>query len=443
MCDPSIFSPLATEYADIRIQQSTIHRLKIQNSEVQSVLTGSETGAGVRVLKDGSWGFSSTTDISSTGLKRAVERAHKMCLSEGTCVRLANVSPVTLRGRTLLQERSHDALIEPAKEMSSAVHCSPSIRSGEVQCSDLQVRKQFFSTDGSCIEQSLILVIFDLRVTARKNGKVTESRSSCAFTDVKSFKTAFLVEKAVHTAREALHQLDAGIAPRGQLPVILGPSLASVFIHEAVGHRMEADEVMRPHALMRDKTGSCITHPSLTVVDMMNNTQNWYQFDDEGVLKKDVVLIDKGRVHEFLHDCETACHFTKHPTGNSRASNYDTKPLIRMTNTTALGGDMSFEEMIEECDQGIFLDGFVGGAASAGGAFSFVSKGGYLIERGELTSPIGRTAVNGSTLGALGCISGVGKDVQMHSSECMKKGQKVTVGLGSPELFFSELRVGG
>lgn len=425
------------EYGDIRILQSEIQHVVIQNNNVTYVLNGLETGAGVRILKNG-WGFSSTTDISPSGLAKTVERAHA-CLSPAH-VQLAHSSSVTHKSKDITAETD---IIEVARELESALHCSPSIIRGRVGLRCSNTKMHFFNTENSDIQQNVTLCILDLRAVARGNGKTSESNFTCAFTDIESLKDDKLLEKALETAQESIKRLDAGTPQNGEFPVILGSSLASIFIHEAVGHRMEADEVMRPHSIMGDKINSLITHPSLTVVDTMNNDQTWYTFDDEGVPKKETVLIERGIVKGFMHDRQTAYAFGTGATGNSRASSYDTTPLVRMTNIKAVKGDMSDEEMITACDNGLFLDGFVGGAARADGTFRFAARGGYCIEHGERTSPIGRCTISSSTLDALRSISGVGTDETMHYSQCTKKGQGLMVGLGSPSLFVSKLGVGG
>jgi TldD protein len=429
------------EYGDIRILQSDIQQVVVQNHEVNYVLKGYETGAGVRILKGGNWGFSSTTDISSSGLANVVKRAHKTCLSTPASAQLAPTPPVTQVDTSLHPETDH--IIEVAKTVESALYCSSSIISGRVGLRCSSTVHHFFNTEGSHIQQHLTLAVVDLRAVARRDGKTSESTYTCAFTDLKSLKEDALLERALETAQESIQRLDAGTPENGEFPVILGSSLASVFIHEAVGHRMEADEVMRPHSIMTDKVGRLLTHPSLTVVDTTDNDQEWYTFDDEGVPKKETVLIEQGVVKGFIHDRQTAHTCGTDSTGNSRASSYDTRPLVRMTNIKALQGDMSREEMIEKCKNGLFLDGFVGGAAGAGGMFRFAARGGYRIEDGELTSPVGRSTISSSTLDALSCISGVGTDVTMHYSQCIKRGQGVMVGLGSPSLLISQLRVGG
>lgn len=441
--DPSIFSRFDMEYGDIRILHSRIQQLTVQNGEVQHMLIGHETGAGVRILKEGTWGFSSTTDISFSGLANAVQRAHRTCLSYQGQACLADVRPVKQMGKASRHSWADDNLIEVARKLESAMHCSPHCKDGKVLLRYTDTIKQFSSTDGTYIQQILPLVVLDFWATARRNGKVSESHFSCAFMNLKSLEEDELEEKALETAQEAIQGLDAGNTPNGQFPVILGSSLASIFIHEAVGHRMEADEVMKHHSLMKDKVDSLVAHPSLTVVDTMDGAQSWYGYDDEGVQKKETVLIDRGRVQGFLNDRQSAHYFDTDTTGNSRASNYNTIPLTRMTNIMALMGDMSFEEMIEECGQALFLDGFVGGAAMPDGAFRFVARRGYFIERGEFVSPVGKSTISSSTLEALSHISGVGKKVTMHYSECIKKGQGLMVGLGSPALLVSQLRVGG
>ena len=58
-----------------------------------------------------------------------------------------------------------------------------------------------------------------------------------------------------------------------------------------------------------------------------------YFFDDEGVLAKDTVVIDKGILKAGISDAQSAMHLGTVPTGNGRRESYQRKAYTRMTNT--------------------------------------------------------------------------------------------------------------
>jgi len=54
---------LKVQYADIRIIDSVSESIETKNHDVAAVDLGSSTGAGIRVLADGGWGFTCTQDL--------------------------------------------------------------------------------------------------------------------------------------------------------------------------------------------------------------------------------------------------------------------------------------------------------------------------------------------------------------------------------------------
>jgi len=441
--DPSYFACGDIQYGDIRILQIELQQITVKNGKITYCLQGNEKGALIRMMSRGTWGFCSTTDISVSGLEKAVHRAYHTCNSIPGSAHLPVGRPV-IHADSSSPPRTVDAQpIELLQNIESALHCSPLVKEGRVGMRLRQGVQDFWNTEGSDIQQNKTEILIDSQVVTRKGGKSSNSGFTFASTDVESLPENTLIEKAEKTAEEAISTLDTQRPPNGEFCVILGPSLASIFIHEAVGHRLEADEAVKPRSIMGNKRGTVITHPAVMVRDTVDEGELWYTYDDEGICKRETVLIEGGEVRGFLHDRQTAHLLHEESTGNSRASGYETQPLVRMTNITVEPGDMSNEEMIEECDTGLFLDGFVGGAAVAGGAFRFAARGGYRIDHGDRTTPVGRSIISGSTLSSLAGIQGVGTTCEMYHSECLKKGQSVLVGLGSPALLISDLRVGG
>ena len=62
------------------------------------------------------------------------------------------------------------------------------------------------------------------------------------------FFTEFNPEKvAAEAARMAIAQMGAGAAPAGPQTVVLSPGWSGVFLHEAVGHGLEADFIHKKH----------------------------------------------------------------------------------------------------------------------------------------------------------------------------------------------------
>jgi len=79
------------------------------------------------------------------------------------------------------------------------------------------------------------------------------------------------------------------------------------------------------------------------------------------------------------------------------------------------------------------------------GNFVFEINEGYLIENGQLTSPLRGANLIGNGPEAMKKVIGVGNDLQIEkrTGSCGKDGQYVPVGVGQPTILISEMTIGG
>jgi len=249
-----------------------------------------------------------------------------------------------------------------------------------------------------------------------------------------------LAQKAANTAKELL---SAKTPKAGTYPVILDQELAGVFIHEAVGHAVEADHVLEGNSILSEKIGEQIASPLITVYDDPSlHEYGYYPFDDEGAQSKRTTLIQKGVLKSFIHSRETAGKLGGE-SRNSRAQGYS-RPVIRMSNTFIAPGDMKFDEMISELKDGIYLKGSRGGQVNPGeGVFQFNAERGFIVKNGEFTTSLRDVSLSGNTLEILNNVSAVGNDLELNSGRCGKAGQLVPVSDGAPHVLVNRAMVGG
>ena len=119
--------------------------------------------------------------------------------------------------------------------------------------------------------------------------------------------------------------------------------------------------------------------------------------------------------------------------------------MVRMTNTYLEAGSSSPEEIISSTDYGVYVAQLGGGQVNtATGDFVFGMTEAYLIEDGELTTPIRDGNLIGNGPQALLDIDAIANDFAMGSpGTCGKDGQGVPVGDGTPTLRVTRLTVGG
>ncbi|MCI4373500.1 MAG: TldD/PmbA family protein, partial [Thermoplasmata archaeon] len=236
----------------------------------------------------------------------------------------------------------------------------------------------------------------------------------------------YLNEARVKAAAEGSRALlSAKAPPTGAMTVILDPGVAGTFAHESFGHGAEADQFVRDRSYLKPLVGQVVGPDSLTIVDNGAYPGGWgtIYFDDEGNSGQRTVLIDKGRFVGALHDRETAQFLHAKPTGNTRRSDFLSRPFVRMTNTYVEPGEWSLDELVKEAKNGVLLERATSGIEDPlGGQMQLKVKRGRKIENGVLTDLVTSMALSGKVLDFLNGIRGVStaKDFVIEPGYCGK-----------------------
>ena len=249
-------------------------------------------------------------------------------------------------------------------------------------------------------------------------------------------------------ARRALLLLGASPAPAGQFPVVLGPGWPGILLHEAIGHGLEGDFNRKGTSAFASLLGKEVASPLCTVVDdgTIPDRRGSLNVDDEGTPTQRTVLIENGVLKGYLQDRLNARLMGVAPTGNGRRESYAHIPMPRMTNTFMLAGESDPRDILRSVERGIYAVNFGGGQVDiTSGKFVFSMSEAYLIEHGEVTTPLKGATLIGSGPEVLKRVSMVGNDLRLDDGvgTCGKDGQSVPVGVGLPTLLVDGITVGG
>jgi TldD protein len=245
---------------------------------------------------------------------------------------------------------------------------------------------------------------------------------------------------------KALTLLDAGPAPAGSMPVVVGGGFGGVLFHEMTGHGLEADHIQKEASVYAGKLGERVAVPLLSAYDDGRMPGEWGSdaIDDEGTPTQKTLVLDEGRVVSYLYDRLRAERDGVDSTGNGRRESFRHLPIPRMTNTYIAPGDAEPEAIIAEVEKGFYAASFGGGQVDpATGDFVFGVSEGYLIEGGRVTRPCRGATLIGNCLAALGAIDAVGSDFAMKTGICGKGGQSAPVGTGQGHVRIAAMTVGG
>ncbi len=455
------------DYIEAHFEQSEATHIVYRGERLEEVNRTYSSGGNVRALVKDGWGFVSFNSLERLRDKvsLAVEEA-KLAGKEGFS--LPSMEPVVdvvtqfqphpsiNSGQALSplpsRERRDSATVplaakkELLDEYNDIILSFPKIQSTRIDYRDFRRKVIFASSEGSYIEQSKPDLTLRLTAIARENNEMQQAGLSLGS------KGDFSVIEGLHhqvreLARRAVALLSAPHVKGGEYTVILDPVLAGVFVHEAFGHLSESDFLYQNEQLRDIMTlGRRFGGRQLNIVDdaTIPDLRGSYKYDDEGMPASRTYLIHEGVLVGRLHSRETAAKMGEPPTGNARAINYHFPPIVRMTNTFIEPGNSSFEGMLGDIKEGVYVKDWYGGTTSLE-MFTFSAGEAYMIRQGKLAELLCPVVLSGNVFVTLGNIDAIGNDLKMNQGGgCGKGGQSpLPVSNGSPHIRVRSCLVGG
>jgi TldD protein len=440
-------------YAEARAQKLYKTLFTMKEGRVEVAKQGIENGVALRVLVNGSWGFASVGSFNAEILASAVSDACRMAKMASsrlkTPIKLAETKAVVDRVQAKPKKKpsavSMEDKIKTALAMNkTALGYDNRVKSCTIDYFDLTGVSYFVSSEGTCIEQDKLYVWSRITASAMSNGTFTFSREEIGSTaGYELFDAKPPEEIGEKVAKRAIEQLEAKPPKGGKSPVVLGPNVVGVFVHEAFGHLAEADLALSG-GVLANNLGKKIASGLVTFFDdgTIDGAFGSFKYDDEGVPTRKTLLIKDGVVAGLMHNRETAHKFNAEPTGNARAEDFRVEPVIRMRNTFMAPRDHSFEELVEGVRSGYYFKSFRGGQANLDGTFQVGIQEAYEIVNGEIGEPVRNASISGNTLETLFKVDAVGKDFELSPGRC-GKGQTAFVCDGGPHIRIKEVVVGG
>ncbi len=439
-------------WLELRVHDRRSLQIAVRKGELESAASRKVCGVGVRVLIDGTWGFSSTARLDREGVLEAVRDATSSAeqSSRGKDKRVDELAACELAVGDFRSGDADEVAGHSTEEKTSLVvdteerirRSSKSIRSAMCRYTELMDEKWIVSTDGADAHIEDTKLEFAASAVAAKGGDMTVGFKGNGVTGGWSDLFAVWTPARVsdHVSKIAVDLLSAPYAPGGTATVVLNPELVGLLAHEAVGHTVEADFVLSGSAVS-GKLGQRVASELVTLADSGpaviggSDAGGIVLVDDEGVPAGRVVVIERGVLKSYLHDRETAALFDVAPAGNARAWQYDDEPLIRMRNTYLEPGDASLDEMIESVDDGFFLAGAGSGQADANAEFMFGVQEAYEIKRGKRGRLLRGASISGDAFEVLSGVDMVssGFEWAIGSGHC-GKGQPAKVDGGGPHV---------
>lgn len=425
-------------YVDVRIGRYLRQYFFTKETGVENIVNSESYGLGVRVIANGTWGFSATNDLSVDSVAKCAETAVAIAKANAE-IQFEPVIFAPQKGageqtwKTPIKKNAFEIPIKEKVDLLMRVNDKAIGHGATFVTSNLffiNEQKYFASTDGSYIDQDVHRMWPTFTVTAvdQKAGKFKTRDALSApigmgyeyLDGLASEKMSILGKPTVYrfsydmeedvvlAAEQAKEKLTAKSVVPGKYDMILDPSNLGLTIHESVGHALELDRVLGYEANLAgtsfatmDKWESKNFQYGSEIVNFIAdktqpNTMAAVAYDDEGVpckswdLIKDGILVNYQATRDQIHILgEKESH------GCSFADSWDSIQFQRMPNVSLQPGKEKYNiaDMIRDTEKGIYILGR--GSSSIDQQrynFQFSGQLFYEIKNGEIVGMLNDAA---------------------------------------------------
>lgn len=399
---------LDTDYADIRVIERQSEAITVKNNVVEEITTSFDSGFGIRVLKNGVWGFAGSFDLSRSAIDKTVALAVKIAeasaLVKNHDVLLTPAPRVTDKFETGFKIDPFSVSLEQKLDLlltaDQAMREDKRIKVSEASMSVWKKRQTFASSEGSWIEQSFTACGAGISAIAIEGNEMQQRSYPGAFGGNFACRGYEFIEQydfignAPRIADEAVALLTADECPSKTTALILDSSQLALQIHESCGHPTELDRVLGMEAsfagtsfLTPEKLGNFQYGSELVNIyadATIPGALGSFGYDDEGIEAQRFDLVRNGLFFGYLTSRETASSVGQASNGCMRADNWNKIPLIRMTNISLEPGNWKLDDLITDTEDGIFMENTKSWSIDDKRLnFQFACEIGWLIKNGK------------------------------------------------------------
>lgn len=234
-------------------------------------------------------------------------------------------------------------------------------------------------------------------------------------------------------AEKAIEQFSSRKAESGSLPLILSPESSSS-LFSALLSALSGESAVKGRTFASGLLGKQIAPEILEIEDdgTIPGAIASSTYDGEGVPKRPLNVVSRGRVMTFLHNSYSAGIMNTESTGHAIRGGYRGQVGAGPSNIRVKPGDSSLEEMIAETKKGILIINASFSPNIVSGEFSTTIDEGFLIENGEKKHPV-------KNLMAGGHIMDLYRDIELIS----KEGRTFGKGFFFPSIKISQVKLSG
>jgi predicted Zn-dependent protease len=383
---------------------------RFANSEIHQSTSSEDTGIRVRVVRGGRVGVAATNDFSPEGARRAAASAKEMADVSGVDPLWPGLTPPT----PVPDTHAFD---------DATADCTPERRAGEVAalvatCPDGFVAAGAYETRAAEIgvANSDGQACWGPWTQATLTTVMTGGDSGSGFGEAFAATTEGIEAESI--GRTAAAKAVRSQSPRpldaGTYPVVLEPAATATLVGFLAWVGFAGKQYVEERSCFSGKGDQQVAHPAVSIWDDATDPRTiGIGFDFEGEPKRRVDLIKRGVFHDAVYDRRTAKQAGRQAgsTGHGLPAPNPEGPFpLHLFMDT---GEATVDEMVVATERGLLVTRFhysnvVNPMESS--ITGMTRDGTFLIEHGEIVTPVRNFRFTQSIIAALSAVSMVGRE---------------------------------
>ncbi len=439
------------DFADVFIEERKSSSVGMLNGKVIKAGSSFDLGIGIRLMAGTNVVYVYSNDMDPDGLIKlaldaadalkgnaslSVKELESKCFTTATDIKIDPMSVKKTENVDFLRKASDFALNYDSK----ITQCAASYAAGKRTV-------RIVNSDGLNKEETAQRIRISVEAIATKGNEKQTGRVAPGTMRGYEFINEYpILDKTRECCETALRMIDAGYAPSGKMPVILGNGFGGVIFHEACGHSLESAAVGIGSSCFADKLNQQIASPVVSAYDDARIKGEWgsYYTDDEGHESSSLLLIENGILKNYLIDKLGSRRMNMPSTGCGRKQDYSYAPTSRMGNTFIAPGKDDPKDIIADTEYGLYCTQMGGGSVDpATGEFNFAANEAFMVRNGKVCEPVRGATLIGKGSEVLMNIDRVANDLELSAGMCGASSGNVPVTVGQPTIRISSILVGG
>ena len=203
-------------------------------------------------------------------------------------------------------------------------------------------------------------------------------------------------EIGAEAGRRAVAKLGPSKPPTRAMPVVYDPRSARSLLGALTG-AISGPSIARGTSFLKDSMGEALFADGVTIVEDPHRRRGLRSrpFDGEGLATRRRELVSRGRLAGWLLDLRSARQLGLEPTGHA-GRDPSSPPSPSVSNLWLAPGAASPRALLDDIAEGFYVTFLIGfGVNAVTGDYSRGASG-FLIEKGEITTPVSEVTVAGN-----------------------------------------------